>query len=144
MAKKILTADQKAKKAAYDKAYRERKKAKMIAARTAEAEVVEKPKTKTIPVAKKPAPVVKKPVEAKAAKEPKKEVASITRKFETPVRLFWNRRFEDKNSSCAKPGVELTFEEIETTGENTVYRVRRGKRNFFANTETLAKDGITF
>ena len=72
----------------------------------------------------------------------KEEAVVVTKTFDFPVRLFWNRRFEAKNSSCAKAGVELNFEEISKAGSEITYRVRRGKRNFFANSIELAKDGV--
>lgn len=138
-------AEAKAKKAAYDKAYREKKKAESIAGRP--AEVAEPVENKAPEVKKEVAQVripeakVETPKVEKAPKE-KKEIVSVIKKFDFPVRLFWNRRFEANNSSCAKAGVELSFEEISNDGNEIVYRVRRGKRNFFANSVELAKDGI--
>jgi hypothetical protein len=129
-------AERKATKAAYDKAYRERKKAASIGARTVEVaeapkKVAVKKETVKVPVAKVPTPKVE-----------KEESVVVTKTFDFPVRLFWNRRFEAKNSSCAKAGVELNFEEISKDGSEITYRVRRGKRNFFANSTELAKDGV--
>ena len=132
----------KAKKAAYDKARRDAKKAGTVVARPVEETVVKAaaPKTeKTIKTKTGDAPKVQKVVSEKTPKPEKTPAVVISKTFDKPVRLFWNRRFEEKNSSCAKPGVELNFEEI----ENGEYRVRRGKRNFFTNTEELEKSGVT-
>jgi len=108
-------------KACGDKAYRERKKAEKVTVET--------------PVASsKPEPVEKVAVAV---------TVGVPVTIDSPVRLFWNRRFENEKSSCAKAGSELTFEEINESDGVTVYRVRRGKRNFFANSKLLAKDGIT-
>lgn len=115
--------DKKAKKAAYDKAYRERKKAGLVG-RPVE-EVVEQPsKTKS----KKEKNVTEESVSE-----------SFTKTFGFPVRLYWNQRIEDVNSSCAKPGTELTFEEMGKKGKATLYRVRRGKRNFFTTSKELVE-----
>ena len=130
----------KEKKAAYDKAYRLRKKQAQIASRTIAAPIAHVAKVKTPPKAiVTKAPVVKKVVE-------KIVTAGFERKFDVPVRLFWNKSFEVKNSSCAKPGTELKFEVIQedSDGVELVYRVRRGKRNFFTNSIELKKGGITF
>jgi glutamate formiminotransferase len=131
MGKSILTAEE--KKAASDKAYRERKKLGIVARPT---------ETDEAPV--KAAKVVKvvKSKEVKAKKEAttEKEVSeSFTKTFGFPVRLFWNQRIEDENSSCAKPGTELTFEEMGKKNEETLYRVRRGKRNFFTTSKELVE-----
>lgn len=64
-------------------------------------------------------------------------VESFTQAFGFPVRLYWNMRFEAENSSCAKAGTELSFESITTKGKQTIYRVRRGKRNFFTTSREL-------
>lgn len=105
--KKELSTEQKAKKAAYDKAYRERKKAAGASA----------------------APV---PVEGSRT-DPDVVVATFTKTFGFPVRLFWNRRLEAVNSSCAKAGTKLSFEQITNRGGRVIYRVRRGKRNFYTS-----------
>lgn len=104
--KKQLSDEQKAKKAAYDKAYRERKKAEV----SAPPEIVEGSRT-----------------------DPDVIVATFTKTFGFPVRLFWNRRLEPANSSCAKAGTLLSFEQITNRGGRVIYRVRRGKRNFFTS-----------
>lgn len=123
-------------KACGDKAYRLRKKAETVAARPAETETVPvKVKKETNPVIKTPKGETPKVEKIKSEKAP---ATVVTRTFDHPVRLFWNRRFEEKNSSCAKAGVELSFETI----SEGVYRVRRGKRNFFTNDEELAKSGV--
>jgi hypothetical protein len=129
MGKSVLTAEEKkARKAASDKAYRERKKAGLVA-RTTEV--------------KDAAKAVKEPMEAKASKEPKGKKEAVlntfTQTFGFPVRLFWNQRIEENNSSCAKPGTELTFEEMGTKEDQTLYRVRRGKRNFFTTSKELVE-----
>jgi hypothetical protein len=105
--KKQLSDEQKAKKAAYDKAYRERKKAAV-------------------------AIVALEPVGGSRT-DPEVVVATFTKKFGFPVRLFWNRRLEAVNSSCAKAGTQLSFEQITNRGGRVIYRVRRGKRNFYTS-----------
>lgn len=125
MKKSVLTPEEKkAKKAAYDKQYRERKKAGIVA-RPVE-EVVEAPKAKAPKAAKKAA--APKKTEAVKAKEVSE---AFEKTFEFPVRLYWNMRMERENSSCAKAGTPLNFEEIKEEGKVVAYRVRRGKRNFF-------------
>jgi hypothetical protein len=105
--KKQLSDEQKAKKAAYDKAYRERKKAAG-------------------------AIVALEPVGGSRT-DPEVVVATFTKKFGFHVRLFWNRRLEAVNSSCAKAGTQLSFEQITNRGGRVIYRVRRGKRNFYTS-----------
>ena len=140
MAKETLSPEQrKANKAASDKAYRERKKAEAIAARVQEAPAMEE-EVIVVPTAEAEPSIIEAALEA--IELPEGEVPAITRTIENPVRLFWNRRFENVNSSCAKPGSVLSFEEISREDDNVIYRVRRGKRNFFANSIELAKDGI--
>jgi hypothetical protein len=104
---KELTPEQKAKKAAYDKAYRQKKKA------SKEVELLDPGDSSTT--------------------DPESLVETFTKTFGFPVRLFWNRRLEEKNSSCAKAGTSLTFEQISNRGGQVIYRVRRGKRNFFTS-----------
>lgn len=99
-----MTPEQKAKKAAYDKAYRERKK----------GAVAEESKLGS-------------------RTDPDVVAATFTKTFGFPVRLFWNRRLEAANSSCAKAGTLLSFEQITNRGGRVIYRVRRGKRNFFTS-----------
>lgn len=127
MKKSILTPEEKkAKKAAYEKARRERKKAGIMA-RPDEgaAEVTETAKPKAEKATKKTA--TKKTEAAKA-----KEVSeAFEETFDFPVRLYWNMRMERESSSCAKAGTPLSFEEIKEEGKVVAYRVRRGKRNFF-------------
>ena len=63
---------------------------------------------------------------------------SFTKKFDHPVRAYWNRRFEKKNSSCVKAGTSLEFEQINVRKDGVVeYRVRRGKRNFFTTSNDM-------
>lgn len=64
-------------------------------------------------------------------------IARFTRSFGFPVRLFWNKRLERKNSSCAKAGTKLDFEQVSNKGGKVIYRVRRGKRNFFTSDKEL-------
>jgi hypothetical protein len=117
--------EKKAKKAAYDKAYRERKKAGLVAR---PIEAVEEPAKK------------EKPAKAKKEVPTAEQVeGTFTKTFGFPVRLYWNQRIEEVNSSCAKPGTELTFEEMGTKGKATLYRVRRGKRNFFTTSTDLVE-----
>jgi hypothetical protein len=132
MGKSILTAEEKkARKAASDKAYRERKKSGIVARPT---------ETDEAPKAAKVVKVVKaKEVKVKEATTEKEVIESFTKTFGFPVRLFWNQRIEDENSSCAKPGTELTFEEMGKKDEDTLYRVRRGKRNFFTTSKELVE-----
>jgi hypothetical protein len=49
------------------------------------------------------------------------------------------QRIEENKSSCAKPGTEITFEEMGTKEDQTLYRVRRGKRNFFTTSKELVE-----
>jgi len=116
--------EKKAKKAAYDKAYRERKKAGLVAR----------------PIETVEAPAKAKPAKAKKETPTAEQVeGTFTKTFGFPVRLYWNQRIEEVNSSCAKPGTELTFEEMGTKGKATLYRVRRGKRNFFTTSTDLVE-----
>lgn len=64
-------------------------------------------------------------------------IEAFTQAFGFPVRLYWNLRLESENSSCAKAGTELSFESISTKGKQIIYRVRRGKRNFFTTSREL-------
>jgi len=91
-----------------DAAYRARKKASVV---------VEEVKTSTT--------------------EPDVVVERFEKSFGFPVRLFWNRRLEAKNSSCAKAGTVLSFEQITKVGGRVIYRVRRGKRNFFTSSKEI-------
>jgi hypothetical protein len=123
----------KEKKAAYDKAYREKKKAEKITA--AKTDV----KKKATPIKAKPEVVAtKKKATIKSEKETK-VIETFTKEFGFPVRLYWNRNIDQENSSCARPNTELTFEKIgEVKGED-LYRVRRGKRNFFTVKSELSE-----
>lgn len=102
--KKEMTPEQKAKKAVYDKAYRKRVK------EAAAEEATMGSRT-----------------------DPDVVVETFTKTFGFPVRLFWNRRLEAVNSSCAKAGTKLSFEQITNRGGRVIYRVRRGKRNFYTS-----------
>jgi hypothetical protein len=69
--------------------------------------------------------------------DPVSVVERFEKSFGFPVRLFWNRRLESKNSSCAKAGTPLSFEQITKVGDRVIYRVRRGKRNFFTSSKEI-------
>jgi len=78
------------------------------------------------------------PTEPKAStSDPEVVVEKFTKAFGFPVRLYWNRRLEGKNSSCAKAGTILEFEQITKVGGRVIYRVRRGKRNFFTSSREI-------
>jgi hypothetical protein len=63
---------------------------------------------------------------------------SFSKTFDHPVRAYWNRRFEKKNSSCVKAGTALEFEQINVRKDGVIeYRVRRGKRNFFTTSNDM-------
>ena len=64
---------------------------------------------------------------------------AFTKTFGFPVRLFWNLRLEKDNSSCAKIGTQLSFEQVRKAGKSVVYRVRRGKRNFYTSSKYLVE-----
>jgi len=88
----ILTPEQKAKKAAYDKAYRERKKAEAAkaVAETVEATVVEKPKAEKAPKAEKTekvkAPKAEKAPRVKKERPSKKQIAPELIEMIQPLR----------------------------------------------------------
>jgi len=69
--------------------------------------------------------------------DPDAIVQKFTAAFGFPVRLYWSRRLEATNSSCAKAGTVLDFEQITRVGGTVVYRVRRGKRNFFTSSKEI-------
>ena len=78
------------------------------------------------------------PTEPKASKtDPDVVVERFSQAFGFPVRLYWNRRLETKNSSCAKAGTLLEFEQITKVGAHVIYRVRRGNRNFFTSSREI-------
>ena len=78
------------------------------------------------------------PIEPKAStSDPEVVVEKFAKAFGFPVRLYWNRRLEGKNSSCAKAGTLLEFEQITKVGGRVIYRVRRGKRNFFTSSREI-------
>jgi hypothetical protein len=78
------------------------------------------------------------PIEPKAStSDPEVVVERFSKAFGFPVRLYWNRRLEGKNSSCAKAGTLLEFEQITKVGGRVIYRVRRGKRNFFTSSREI-------
>ena len=88
------------------------------------------------PVSVKPK-TIKNVVASKPVVTEEAVIESFTQAFGFPVRLYWNLRLESENSSCAKAGTELSFESISTKGKQTIYRVRRGKRNFFTTSREL-------
>lgn len=141
MAKTVLTEEErKARKRAADKAYRERKKAEKLAAEAAaqstpEADV----KTSTPEVAAVAPKKAKAKTETSDSPKAQKVVESFTKTFGFPVRLYWNRKIENDNSSCARPNTELTFEKIGEKDGEELYRVRRGKRNFFTTASELVE-----
>ena len=88
------------------------------------------------PVSVKPK-TIKNVVASKPVVTEEAVIEAFTQAFGFPVRLYWNLRLESENSSCAKAGTELSFESISTKGKQTIYRVRRGKRNFFTTSREL-------
>jgi hypothetical protein len=91
MNKTVLTPEQKAKKAAYDKAYRERKKATaQSTVEAVEAEVVEKPKAEKAQKAEKAekvkAPKAEKAPRVKKERPAKKQVAPELLEMIQPLR----------------------------------------------------------
>jgi hypothetical protein len=123
---KLTEAQKKAKKAAYDKAYRERKKAQQVLARP---EVLEAPAPKKAAPVKKAKPVIE------TSEFP---ASTFDRTFDYPIRTYWNLRLEKENSSCAKAGTPLTFEYIHQDQKGVIlYRVRRGKRHFYTTSSDL-------
>lgn len=70
--------------------------------------------------------------------DPDDVIEKFTKRFGFPIRLYWNKRLEKENSSCAKAGTPLEFEQISKKGGQVIYRVRRGKRNFFTSDKELA------
>jgi len=106
--KKEMSAEQKAKKAAANKAYRERKKMR-------ELNWMELEKF-----------------------EMSFELEKFEMSFEHKVRLFKNLKLELNNSYCASPGTVLKFERLKNEDNLIVFRVRRtGRRTFFTTSEHL-------
>jgi tRNA U34 5-carboxymethylaminomethyl modifying GTPase MnmE/TrmE len=129
MKNSILTPEEKkARKAAYDKAYRERKKA-------AEA-LVQEPK-ETIPevvaVVEFPEPKGKTKKEKIVVDKIKKEKNIITKIITSPVRLFHSLKMVKEKSYCAKVGRELNFEQI----DEKIFRVKKGKRIYYATADEV-------
>ena len=121
----ILTPEEKkAKKAAYDKAYRESKKAALVqepeVTKPAVVAVVEFPEAKS---------KQKKILVAKI----KKEKNIITKIISAPVRLFHSLKMVKEKSYCAQVGRELNFEQI----DEKVYRVKKGKRIYYATADEV-------
>lgn len=129
---KMTPEEKKARKAEYDRAYRARKKSGIVA--RPEVEEIEEVKEaeEELPTSRSETPESPEGV-AKKIKE------SFERTFDFPIRLYWNRKMERKNSSCAKAGTPLVFEEFKKEGELVSYRVRRGKRNFFTTSEEMGR-----
>jgi hypothetical protein len=76
----------------------------------------------------------------KTTVDPEVIVQKFTKAFGFPVRLYWSRRLEPNNSSCAKAGTVLDFEQITKVGGKVIYRVRRGKRNFFTSSKEIEEN----
>lgn len=129
---KMTPEEKKARKAEYDRAYRARKKSGIVA--RPEVEELESVKEEEV---EETMPRSATPESSKSAAKKIKE--SFERTFDFPVRLYWNRKMERENSSCAKAGTPLVFEEIKKEGELISYRVRRGKRNFFTTSEEMGR-----
>jgi hypothetical protein len=72
--------------------------------------------------------------------DPEVIVEKFTKAFGFPVRLFWSKRLEPESSSCAKAGTVLEFEQITRVGGRVIYRVRRGKRNFFTSSKEIEEN----
>jgi hypothetical protein len=121
MKKSILSPEERKRlKSAYDKEYRKRKKAGIVARPVSEVESVKEEKITAI-------------------KKAKKIKSTFEKVFDFPVRLYWNMRMEKETSSCAKAGTTLSFEEIKKKDKVIAYRVRRGKRNFFTLSSEIKK-----
>jgi hypothetical protein len=117
--------EKKAKKAAYDKAYRESKKASLAQEQEVETipeivAIVEFPEAKS---------KQKKIVVAKL----KKEKNIITKIISAPVRLFHSLKMNKEKSYCAAVGRELNFEQI----DEKVFRVKKGKRIYYASADEV-------
>jgi len=129
MAKATLSPEEKkARKAAADKRYREKKKAEALAAQAAAS----KPASKK---AVKAAPAVE--IQAKAAEKALAEDVSIVLK--KPLRIFFSQKLDPEQSQMLKPGKEVTLEDTGRTHVNEdgktvkVFRFRRGaKRVYYA------------
>jgi hypothetical protein len=125
MKNSILTPEEKkARKAAYDKAYRESKKAALTqepeVTTPAVVAIVEFPEAKS---------KQKKIVVAKL----KKEKNIITKIISAPVRLFHSLKMNKEKSYCAQVGRELNFEQI----DEKVFRVKKGKRIYYASADEV-------
>jgi len=121
----ILTPEEKkAKKAAYDKAYRESKKAALVQ----EPEVT-KPEVVAVVEFPEAKSKQKKIVVAKL----KKEKNIITKIISAPVRLFHSLKMNKEKSYCAQVGRELNFEQI----DEKVFRVKKGKRIYYASADEV-------
>ena len=126
MKNSILTPEEKkARKAAYDKAYRDRKKASLVA----EPEQVTTPEVVAVVEFPEAKSKQKKIVVAKV----KKEKNIITKVISAPVRLFHSLKMIKEKSYCAAAGRELNFEQI----DEKVFRVKKGKRIYYASAEEV-------
>jgi hypothetical protein len=127
MKNSILTPEEKkAKKAAYDKAYRESKKAALALAQEPKETTPEVVAVVEFPEAKSKQ---KKIVVAKI----KKEKNIITKIISAPVRLFHSLKMVKEKSYCAQAGRELNFEQI----DEKVFRVKKGKRIYYASADEV-------
>jgi hypothetical protein len=68
--------------------------------------------------------------------DPDEVIEKFTKRFGFPVRLFWNKRLERENSSCAKAGTTLEFEQISKKGGRVIYRVREVKETSLHQTRS--------
>jgi hypothetical protein len=126
MKNSILTQEEKkARKAAYDKAYRESKKAAL----SQEPEVITKPEVVAVVEFPEAKSKQKKIVVAKL----KKEKHIITKIISAPVRLFHSLKMNKEKSYCAQVGRELNFEQI----DEKVFRVKKGKRIYYASADEV-------
>ena len=134
MAKATLsTEEKKARKAAADKRYREKKKAEALAAQAA---IKPAAKKAAKPAAKKDAKPAK-TVETKVIEKALAHDVNIVLK--KPLRIFFSQKLDPEQSQMLKPGKEVTLEDTGHTHINEdgkavkVFRFRRGaKRVYYA------------
>jgi len=128
MAKATLSPEEKkARKAAADKRYREKKKAEALAAQAVA--------TKVVKAAKKETPNV----EAKTQTSEKALAQDVSVVLKKPLRIFFSQKLDPEQSQMLKPGKEVTLEDTGRTHVNEdgktvkVFRFRRGaKRVYYA------------
>lgn len=123
MSTKTLTAEQKAKKNAAERARRVAKKAAELKA------------AKAIPVAKKATPV--KAIKASKEAETKAIAKDVDVVLSKPLRIFFNQNFEEAQSQMLKAGQEIKLEDTGKTHVNEagkavkVFRFRRGVKRVY-------------